>query len=91
MAKQKQEPRTGLLFLSILQAATCLEGVSLIPPIVFGFFQQLDRLSLRLRAPAGEESSLTLRRPALPLARPGGNATGFAQFEFSLSGKGWSC
>jgi ABC transporter substrate binding protein len=25
------------------------------------------------------------------LARPGGNATGFAQFEFSLSGNGWSC
>jgi putative tryptophan/tyrosine transport system substrate-binding protein len=25
------------------------------------------------------------------LARPGGNATGFALFEYSLSGSGWSC
>ena len=25
------------------------------------------------------------------LARPGGNATGFTQFEFSISGNGWNC
>ena len=25
------------------------------------------------------------------LARPGGNATGFTAFEYSLSGKGWNC
>ena len=25
------------------------------------------------------------------LARPGGNATGFMQFEYSLAGNGWSC
>ena len=25
------------------------------------------------------------------LARPGGNATGFAAFEFSLAGNGWNC
>jgi putative ABC transport system substrate-binding protein len=25
------------------------------------------------------------------MARPGGNATGFIQFEYSLSGNGWNC
>ena len=25
------------------------------------------------------------------LARPGGNATGFMQFEYSMAGNGWSC